>query len=298
MPEANPIPFAAIPWRPTVSLALFAPPGVSGLLEGLYVLVRHADQLESLRRSFRADFLWGKPEGCPQSLPLYLLLTGDERAVARTVSCHQEIAADGVFSAGMLAAFDEALFTVGPGMYPRMFWETGVIGQVLYLEAEAARIRATGIGCFFDDEVHRILGIKDHSWQSLYHFTMGGAVEDQRIQSLDAYCHLPDNRRAGVAKASSTTMRFPPLDLTRLDRSIWRSARCSRPSSPANPLPRRSPRTGQTGTQAPQSMHSSGSTVEHVFILEVLFILFGVECNPPDRSLRRQYLSFQCTARQ
>ena len=195
MPEATPIPFAALPWRPTVSLVLFVH-RVSGLLEGLYVLARHPDQVESLRRSFRADLNWGKPEGCPQSLPLYLLLTGDERAVARTASCHQEIAADGVFSAGMLAAFDEALFTVGPGMYPRMFWETGVIGQVLYLEAEAARIRATGIGCFFDDEVHRILGIKDHSWQSLYHFTMGGAVEDQRIQSLDAYSHLPDNRRA------------------------------------------------------------------------------------------------------
>ena len=66
-----------------------------------------------------------------------------------------------------------------------------------------ARIRATGIGCFFDDEVHRILGIKDHSWQSLYHFTMGGAVEDQRIQSLDAYCHLPDNRRAASLRQAA-----------------------------------------------------------------------------------------------
>ncbi|KAF9611688.1 hypothetical protein IFM89_034871 [Coptis chinensis] len=36
-------------------------------------------------------------------------------------------------------------------MYPRLFWETGILGQVLYLEAHAVGISATGIGCYFDD---------------------------------------------------------------------------------------------------------------------------------------------------
>ncbi len=202
MPDTNPIPFATLHWRPTVSLVLFVH-RVSGLTEGLYVLVRHPEHLRSLRRSLGPDLIWERLEACPQSLPLYLLLKGDERAIARTVSCDQEIAADGVFSAGMLAAFDETLSAAGPGMYPRMFWETGVIGQTLYLEAEAAGIQATGIGCFYDDEVHRILGIKDHSWQSLYHFTMGGGVEDHRLRSLDAYGHLSDDRRATVLPSSS-----------------------------------------------------------------------------------------------
>ena len=75
-------------------------------------------------------------------------------------------------------------------MYPRLFWETGVIGQVLYLEAEAAGIRGTGIGCFFDDAVHRTIGIEDHSWQSLYHFTIGGMVEETRLETEPAYNHL------------------------------------------------------------------------------------------------------------
>jgi SagB-type dehydrogenase family enzyme len=194
LPQANPIPFATLPWRPTVSLLLFVH-RVSGLAEGLYVLVRHSAHLEALRASFGLDFTWAKPQGCPPPVPLYLLSPGDERAVARTVNCGQDIAADGVFSAGMFVAFDEALSAFGPGMYPRLFWETGVIGQVLYLEAEAAGIQATGIGCFHDDEVHRIAGISDHSWQSLYHFTMGGAVDDPRVQSFDAYRHLVNDRR-------------------------------------------------------------------------------------------------------
>ena len=194
LPQANPIPFATLPWRPNVSLLLFVH-RVRGLAEGLYVLVRHSAHWEALRASFGLDFTWAMPQGCPPSVPLYLLSTGDERAVARTVSCGQDIAADGVFSAGMLVAFDEALSAAGPGMYPRLFWETGVVGQVLYLEAEAAGIQATGIGCFLDDEVHRIVGISDHSWQSLYHFTLGGAVDDPRVQSFDAYRHLVKERR-------------------------------------------------------------------------------------------------------
>ena len=51
----------------------------------------------------------------------------------------------------MVAHFESTLSDKGAWMYPRLFWETGVLGQVLYLEAHAIGISATGIGCFFDD---------------------------------------------------------------------------------------------------------------------------------------------------
>ena len=35
-----------------------------------------------------------------------------------------------------------------------------MIGKVLYLEAEATGVRATGIGCFFDDPVQSGNGIQ------------------------------------------------------------------------------------------------------------------------------------------
>jgi len=72
-------------------------------------------------------------------------------------------------------------------MYRRLFWEAGMIGQVLYLEAEALGLRATGIGCFFDDPMHRMLGLSDAAYQSLYHFTMGGPLEDSRLTTLPPY---------------------------------------------------------------------------------------------------------------
>ena len=87
----------------------------------------------------------------------------------------------------MLARFEAPLQVFGSGFYPRLYWETGMIGQILYLEAEAANLQGTGIGCFFDDEVHRLLGLEGHSWQSLYHFTVGKAVTDARLQTAPAY---------------------------------------------------------------------------------------------------------------
>ena len=59
--------------------------------------------------------------------------------------------------------------------------------QVLYLEAEAAGVRATGIGCFFDDPVHDVFGFRDLAFQSLYHFTVGGPVDDPRLTTLPPY---------------------------------------------------------------------------------------------------------------
>ncbi len=137
-----------------------------------------------------AELSWEPAPGRPEGLPLYWLLEGDAKTLATQVSCHQDIAGDSAFSLGMLAEFEGPLRQRGAWAYPRMFWEAGLLGQVLYLEAEAGGVRATGIGCFFDDPVHEIVAIKGLSLQSLYHFTIGGPVEDRRLLTLPPYGHL------------------------------------------------------------------------------------------------------------
>lgn len=77
-----------------------------------------------------------------------------------------------------------------PFLYRRLHWETGMIGQVLYLDAEAHGMRGTGMGCFFDDITHEILGLSDNTFQDLYHFSIGKAVEDRRLTTLPPYHHL------------------------------------------------------------------------------------------------------------
>ncbi len=183
--------FERPPWRALgppaqVHLGLFVHL-VEDLVPGLYFLVRSPRQLSRLRESTRREFKWQKPNGCPKCLPLYHLLSGDARAVAGHVSCGQAVAAKGAFSVGMIADFQQPLQTHGPWLYRRLFWETGMIGQVLYLEAEAAGIRSTGIGCYFDDPVHDLFGFQGRAFQSLYHFTVGGPVEDARLSTLPPY---------------------------------------------------------------------------------------------------------------
>lgn len=103
---------------------------------------------------------------------------------------------DSAFSLGMIADFARTLKEEAAWAYRRLFWESGLIGQVLYLEAEAAGIQTTGMGCYFDDLLHLGLGLDldEDDWQSLYHFTVGGAVEDTRLTTLPAYFHLPTER--------------------------------------------------------------------------------------------------------
>ena len=180
------VPWDAIPWRPRIHLGLFVH-RVNELTPGLYALVRDSAKLEPLKQVMRPDFLWQRPTSCPSGLSLYLLKEGDCRALAAAVSCGQDIAGDGAFSLGMIADYENSLSKYGAAFYRNLFWEAGLIGQVLYLEAEAAGIRATGIGCYFDDAVHEVFGISSCAWQSLYHFTVGGPVEDKRLTTLPAY---------------------------------------------------------------------------------------------------------------
>jgi hypothetical protein len=66
-----------------------------------------------------------------------------------------------------------------------------VVGQALYLEAEAAGVRSTGIGCFFDDAFHGVLGLQGDAFQDVYHFTVGAPLEDARLTTLAPYPDRP-----------------------------------------------------------------------------------------------------------
>jgi SagB-type dehydrogenase family enzyme len=159
---------------------------VEGVEPGLYMMPRHPDRVQGLRAALRPDFQWQTPDAVPAHIPLFRLLPADCRAMAKTVSCHQAIASDGCFSLGMLSEF-EPLIRADAWRYRQLHWEAGLLGHVLYLEAEAAGLRGTGIGCYFDDAVHELLGVNTAQFQVLYHFTVGRPLTDERITTLPPY---------------------------------------------------------------------------------------------------------------
>jgi hypothetical protein len=169
-------------------LAVFAH-RITGLAPGLYLLARDHAAVGKVRTLMQPRFAWLPVNGCPPGLPFFMLESGDVRELAAHLGCDQAIAADGAFALAMLAEFEKPIRELGTWFYRRLFWEAGLLGQTLYLEAEAAGVRATGMGCYFDDPVHELLGFgsEEKRFQDMYHFTVGGPVEDARLTTEMPY---------------------------------------------------------------------------------------------------------------
>jgi SagB-type dehydrogenase family enzyme len=83
---------------------------------------------------------------------------GNVERVAAYLSLEQALARNTCFAVSMIANLAEAARVFGNRGYRYVHFEAGAIGQRLYVGAEALGWNATGIGAFYDDDVHRYLG--------------------------------------------------------------------------------------------------------------------------------------------
>jgi nitroreductase len=156
---------------------------VEGLQPGLYALPRSEAGMAGLKQAMPQLFTWAPTD---PELPLHLLLAAKAERTARTLSCHQDIASHSAATFLFVAEF-AAPIQDNPAAWRHLHWEAGMLGHCLGLEAEAAGWRGTGIGCFFDDAVHEVLGLEDTRYQVVYHFAVGIPVDDARLTTLPAY---------------------------------------------------------------------------------------------------------------
>ena len=94
----------------------------------------------------------------PERSELEPIRVGDQRVMAAGLSLGQELAGNACMAFSMIGDLDRATRAHGDRGYRYVHFEAGAIGHRLYLAAEALGLGATGIGAFFDDEVHRYLG--------------------------------------------------------------------------------------------------------------------------------------------
>ena len=83
----------------------------------------------------------------------------------------------------MIADLERAVGAHGDRGYRYAHFEAGALGHRLYLGAEAFGLGATGIGAFYDEEVHRYLRLTPEQGQVVYHFAIGYPVPDPRLQA-------------------------------------------------------------------------------------------------------------------
>ena len=108
---------------------------------------------------------------------------GDQRVAAAGLSLGQELAGNACVALSMIGDLARAVHAHGDRGYRYVHFEAGAIGHCLYLAAEALGLGATGIGAFYDEEVHRYLNLAPERLQVVYHFAIGYPVPDPRLEA-------------------------------------------------------------------------------------------------------------------
>ena len=119
----------------------------------------------------------------PEGAELEQTKSGDQRVAAAALSLGQELAGNACVALSMIGDLERAARSYGDRGYRYVHFEAGAIGHRLYLAAEALGLGATGIGAFYDDEVHRYLNLVPEEGQVVYHFAIGYPVRDPRLSA-------------------------------------------------------------------------------------------------------------------
>jgi SagB-type dehydrogenase family enzyme len=118
----------------------------------------------------------------PERAALELVRSGDQRVAAAGLSLGQNLAGNACVAFSMIGDLERATRAHGDRGYRYVHFEAGATGHRFYLAAEAAGLSATGIGAFYDDEVHRYLRLSPAQGQVVYHFAIGYPVPDPRLE--------------------------------------------------------------------------------------------------------------------
>jgi len=138
----------------------------------LYLYVHRVDGLEPGVYRF-----W------PEHAELQQIKTGDQRIAAAGLSLGQDLAGNACVAFSMIGDLDRAARAHGDRGYRDVHFEAGAVGHRLYLAAEGLGLGATGIGAFYDEEVHRYLRLTPQQGQVVYHFAIGYPVPDSRLRA-------------------------------------------------------------------------------------------------------------------
>ena len=118
-----------------------------------------------------------------QDAELEQIKSGDQRVQAAGLSLGQDLAGNACVAFSMIGDIERAVRTHGDRGYRYLHFEAGAIGHRLYLAAEALGLGATGIGAFYDDQVHDYLNLAPEQGHVVYHFAIGYPVPDPRLEA-------------------------------------------------------------------------------------------------------------------
>jgi SagB-type dehydrogenase family enzyme len=134
--------------------------------------------------------------------------------VAAYLSLEQALAGNACFAVSMIANLAEVAERFGNRGYRYVHFEAGAIGQRLYVGAEALGWSATGIGAFYDDDVHRYLGFLEEETANSVSDSVA-AAEQAALVMLGS----PTSRHAAEQNRDSREQQPPVTKLVLVDQA-------------------------------------------------------------------------------
>jgi hypothetical protein len=184
LPRSKRYPFDGFSVAPKVHLLLFVH-RVEEMQPGLYLLSRDQKSNISLKSQLAKDFEW-QPEGGPVNF--FRLQAGDFRKVTSTLWNQSNLGESAMFHVMMLADFDKSV-RLDLSTYPHIFWESGMIAQVLSTEATALHHRTHHLAHFIDEQCHLMLGLRADQFRCTYLSSYGQPSESKTVYKAPYY-HL------------------------------------------------------------------------------------------------------------
>ena len=99
-----------------------------------------------------------------------------------------ELGESAMFHTMMIADFDKSV-RLNLSTYPHLFWESGMIAQVLSTEATALSHRTKHLAHFKDEQCHLLLGIRSDQFRCIYMSCHGKPAKTNTFFK-PAYYHL------------------------------------------------------------------------------------------------------------
>ncbi|SER20144.1 SagB-type dehydrogenase domain-containing protein [Amphritea atlantica] len=178
-----------LPDQPKIHLLCFVH-AVAGLIPGIYLLPRSGHGAQLFQDQLQRWQPWETVELAGVATA-WRMKTANTRKAAGQLCCNQPIAANSCFTLIFLTEYEQPPMVLSHGSdCPQLYQEAGILGQQIYLHSTAQGYSGTGIGCFFDDAIHELIGLENHSLQALYGFAVGDPLRDERITQLSGYYHL------------------------------------------------------------------------------------------------------------
>lgn len=125
---------------------------------------------------------------------LILVEKGDfSRELARAC-LEQSWVANAPVNIVLVAVFERTTMYYGERGYRYVYIDTGHAGQNIYLESTALGLGTVAIGAFYDDEVSKVVGLKENE-KPLYVFPIGVPVKKYTVSEEEIHKYIEKNRR-------------------------------------------------------------------------------------------------------